>query len=62
MFHCTLSYSIMHAHLYSTRYPHPELAVMRRKGVPGFKIQPKYESKRIAPFDVMKEISAHEIT
>ena len=35
---------------------------MRKKGVAGFKIQPKYESKRIAPFDVMKEISSQEIT
>eukprot|EP00038_Savillea_parva_P023167 m.39882 g.39882 ORF g.39882 m.39882 type:complete len:397 (-) comp5879_c0_seq2:99-1289(-) len=44
------------------KYPHPELAEMRKKSTPGFKIRPKYEHKRIAPFDVMKEISQQEIT
>eukprot|EP00035_Acanthoeca_spectabilis_P004024 m.98005 g.98005 ORF g.98005 m.98005 type:complete len:390 (-) comp12412_c0_seq3:1785-2954(-) len=43
------------------KYPHPPLAIMREKGVPGFQIRPKFELKRIAPFDVMKEISSQEI-
>mmetsp|Transcript_23182 Transcript_23182/g.60633 ORF Transcript_23182/g.60633 Transcript_23182/m.60633 type:complete len:386 (-) Transcript_23182:156-1313(-) len=43
------------------KYPHPEVAVMRQKGVKGFKVQPKYQTKRIAPFDVMKEISTLDI-